>query len=113
MGQRPKLNFSEYGHVAYQIKADHAGSNMVANILPTETPLTQGVGSKGQTMYFSESSHVAYQIKADDAGSNIVANILPQTHPPPRGWGQKVKLYLFLKVVMLHIKLKGIDYRAS
>ena len=36
--------FSEYGHVAYQIKA---GSNMVANILPTDTPSTQGVGSKG------------------------------------------------------------------
>ena len=44
---------------------------MVANILPTDTPLTQGVGSKGQTIYFSESSHVAYQIKADDAGSNM------------------------------------------
>ena len=60
--------FSEYGHVAYQIKADDAGSNMLANILPTDTPSTQGVGSKGQTIYFSESSHVAYQIKADDAG---------------------------------------------
>ena len=35
---------SEYGHVAYQIKADNAGSNMVANILPTDTPLSQGVG---------------------------------------------------------------------
>ena len=34
---------------------------MVANILPTDTPSTQGVGSKGQTIYFSESSHVAYQ----------------------------------------------------
>ena len=43
---------------------------MVANILPTDTPSTQGVGSKGQTISFSESSHVAYQIKADDAGSN-------------------------------------------
>ena len=62
--------FSEYGHVAYQIKADDAGSNMVANILPTDTPSTQKVGSKGQTIYFSESSHNAYQIKADDAGSN-------------------------------------------
>ena len=62
-GQRPKLNFSEYGPAAYQNKADDAGSNMVANILPTDTPLTQGVGSKGQTIYFSESSHVAYQYK--------------------------------------------------
>ena len=52
MWQRPKLNSSEYGHVAYQIKAYEAGSNMVANILPTDTPLTQGVGSKGQTKFF-------------------------------------------------------------
>ena len=43
---------SEYGHVAYQIKADDAGSNMVANILPTDTPSTQGVGSKSQTIFF-------------------------------------------------------------
>ena len=54
---------------------------MVENILPKDTPLTQGVGSKGQTIYFSESSHVAYQIKADDAGSNMVANILPTDTP--------------------------------
>ena len=50
---------------------------MIANILPADTPSTQGMGSKGQTIYFSESSHVAYQIKADDAGSNMIANILP------------------------------------
>ena len=61
-GLRSKLNISEYVHVAYQIKADDAGSNMVANILPTDTPSTQGVGSKGQTISFSESSHIAYQI---------------------------------------------------
>ena len=85
---------------------------MVANILLTDTPSTQGVGSKGQTISFSESSHVAYQIKADDAGSNMVANILPTDTPSTQGWGQKVKLYLFLKVVMLHIKLKGIEHRA-
>ena len=28
------------------------------------------------------------------------------------GWGQKVKAYVLLKVVMLHIKLKGIEHRA-
>ena len=60
------IYFSESSHVAYQIKADDAGSNMVANILPTDTPLTQGVGSKGQTLSFTESSHhVAYQIKGN------------------------------------------------
>ena len=58
-------SFSEYGHVAYQIKADEDGSNMVANILPTDTPSTQGVGTKGKTISFSESSHVAYQIKGN------------------------------------------------
>ena len=79
---------------------------MVANILPTDTPLTQGLGSKGQTIYFSESSHVAYQIKADDAGSDMVANIVPTDTPSTQGVGSKVKLYIFLKVVMLHIKLK-------
>ena len=49
---------------------------MVANILPTDTPSTQGVGSKGQIISFSENSHVAYQIKADNHGSKVVANIL-------------------------------------
>ena len=82
---------------------------MAANILPTDTPLAQGVGSKGQTIYFSESSHVAYQIKADKAGSNMVANILPTDTPSTQGVGSKG---LFLKVVMLHIKLKGIEHRA-
>ena len=57
--------FSEYGHVAYQIKADDFCNYMVANILPTDTPSTQGVGSKGQTIYFCESGHVAYQIKGN------------------------------------------------
>ena len=85
---------------------------MVANILPTDTPLTQGVGLKGQTINFSESSHVVYQIKAEGTGSNMVANILPTDTPSTQGWGQKVKLYLFLKVVMLHIKLKAIEHRA-
>ena len=79
---------------------------MVANILPTDTPSTQGVGSKGQTISFSESSHVAYQIKADNAGSNMVANILLTNTPLTQGVGSKGQLYLFLKVVMLHIKLK-------
>ena len=59
------MYFSESSHVTYQIKADDAGSSMIANILPTDTPSTQGVGSKGQTISFSDSSHVAYQIKGN------------------------------------------------
>ena len=84
---------------------------MVANILPTDTPSTQGVGSKGQTIYFSESSHVAYQIKADDAGSNMVANILPTDTPLTQGVGSKGQT-ISCHLVMLHIKLKGIEHRA-
>ena len=64
-GRGQNQTFSEYGHVAYQIKADDAGSNLVANTLPTDTPSTQVSGSKGQTIYFSENSHVAYQIKGN------------------------------------------------
>ena len=36
----------------------------------------------------------------------MVANILTTDTPSTQGWGQKVNLYIFLKVVMLHIKLK-------
>ena len=54
---------------------------MVANILPTDTPSTQGMGSKGQTMYFCESSHVAYQIKGNWAQSTMKANML-SLHTP-------------------------------
>ena len=64
-GRGQNETFSEYGHVAYQIKAEDAGNNMVANIVPTDTLSAQGVGSKGQTIYFCESSHVAYQIKGN------------------------------------------------
>ena len=39
-GRGQNYFFSEYGHVAYQIKADDAGSKMVANILSTDTPST-------------------------------------------------------------------------
>ena len=39
---------------------------MVANILPTDTPSTQGVGSKGHFLFFSKSGHVAYQSKVEE-----------------------------------------------
>ena len=38
----------------------------------------------------------------------MVANIFPTDTPLTLGLGQKVKPCLFLKVVMLHIKLMGI-----
>ena len=92
--------------MAYQIKADDAGSNMVANILPTDTPSTQGVGSKGQTIYFFESSHVAYQIKADDAGSNMVAKFAHRHTLDPRG-GSKGQTIFFTESSHVAYQIKG------
>ena len=80
---------------------------LVANILPTDTPLTPGVGSKGQTIYFSESSHVAYQIKADDAGSNTVANILPTDIPWTQGVGVKRSTISFSESSHVAYQIKG------
>ena len=80
---------------------------MVANILPTDPPLTQGVGSKGQTIYFSESCHVAYQIKADDAGSSMVANILPTDTPLTQGVGSKGQTISFTERSHVAYQIKG------
>ena len=80
---------------------------MVAYILPTDTPLTQGVGSKGQTIYFSDSSHVAYQIKADDAGSNIVANILLTDTSSTQGVGSKGQTISFSESSQVAYQIKG------
>ena len=77
---------------------------MVANILPTDIPLTQGVRYKGQTISFSERSHVAYQIKGNCAQSTMKANMLSFHTPTTPGVGSKG--HFFIKVVMLHIKLK-------
>ena len=80
---------------------------MVANILPTDTPMTQGVGSKGQTISFSESSHVAYQIKADNAGSYMVANILPTATPLTQGLGSKGQTISFTESSHVTYPIKG------
>ena len=80
---------------------------MVANILPTDTPSIQGVGSKGQTIYFSESSHAVYQVKADDAGSNMVANILPTDTPLTQGVGSKGQTISFTESSHVTYQIKG------
>ena len=80
---------------------------MVAYILPTDTPLTQGVGSKGQTIYFSERSLVTYQIKADDSGSNMVGNILPTDTPSTQGVGSKGQTISFSESSHGAYQIKG------
>ena len=80
---------------------------MVANILPTDTPSTQGVGSKDQIIFFSESSHVEHQIKAGDAGSNMVANILPTDTPSTKGVGSKGQTISFSESSHVAYQIKG------
>ena len=80
---------------------------MVANILPKDTPSTQGVGSKVQTIYFFESSHVAFQIKADDDGSNMVANILPTDTPLTQGVGSKGQTISFTENSHVAYQIEG------
>ena len=41
-----KSTFSEYGHVAYEIKGNEAYNNMLATILSLHITLTSVVGSK-------------------------------------------------------------------
>ena len=80
---------------------------MVANILPADAPSTQGVGSKGQTIYFSETSHVAYKIKADNACSNMVANILPTDTPLTQGVGSKGQTISLTESSHVAYQIKG------
>ena len=80
---------------------------MVANILPTDTSSTQGVGQKVKLYIFSESSHVAYQIKADDTGSNMVANILPTDTPLTQGVGSKGQTISFAESGHVAYQIKG------
>ena len=70
---------------------------MVANILPLDTPSTQGVGSKGQTISFSEHNHVAYQIKGNLAQNTMKANMLSLHTPTTPGMGSKGHLFFFSK----------------
>ena len=64
----------------------------------------------GQNSTFSEYGHVAYQIKGNDTCSNMVAKTLTVNTPSASGVGSKSQNIFFLKVVMLHIKLKGLDH---
>ena len=91
-------------------------SKFLANILPADPspPLPiLGMGSIGQNSTFSEHDHVEYQIKRNNKCSNLVANSKPADPPPPPvPRGLKVKIQLFQNMVMLHNKLKEMEYRA-
>ena len=62
-GQGQNLTFSAYGHVAFQIKAYDACSNIGSKYFAHGHTLNPGGGVKRSNHIFSESSHVAYQVK--------------------------------------------------
>ena len=47
-----KSTFSEHGHFAYRTECNREYSNMVANILPADTPPTLGWGQKVEIQLF-------------------------------------------------------------
>ena len=78
---------------------------------PYKQPRPPGWGQKVKT-FFSENTHVACQNKGNEAYSSMQAHILSfNSHPQPPGGVKRSNLF-FLEVVMLHIKLKGMEYRA-
>ena len=88
VGQNSPL--SEHGHVAYQIKENHECSNMVRNILLTDSP-TLGMGPIGQNLPFSEHGHIEYQFKGNQKMQQQGSKYLPEMPTPsprPWGWGQ-------------------------
>ena len=57
--------FSEHGQVAYQIKENIKGSNMVATFACRPLIPTLGMGSIGESSISSVHGHVAFQIKGN------------------------------------------------
>ena len=51
---------------------------------------------------------VAFILKGMTSAETYKHIFCPYTHPKPQGWGQRSKQF-FLKVVMLHIKLKEME----
>ena len=71
------LTFSTHGHVAYQIKGNHAAT--WKQIFPRRQPLphtTLWHGVQGHNFTFSEHGHVAHQIEGNHNYRNMVVNIL-------------------------------------
>ena len=104
--------FTESSHFVYQVKGNGTLNIMQAHNLSLHTSSIPRWAQKVET-FFSESSHAAYQIKGNGAESTMQAHILSLRALYPLGWGQKAKHIFLLKVVMLHIKLKGMGHWAA
>ena len=103
--------FSEYGHVAYQIKGNHKkqqyGSNFFAR-RPNPTP-TLGVKRSKINFFRAMSSYI--KLKGITNAATWLANILPAD--PLYDGDQRFKIQVIQNIVLLHIKLKGIRNAAA
>ena len=75
--------FSECGHGAYQIKKNHECSNMVANILPADTPTTIGMVNRSKLIFFQNMVMLHIKLNGITKCSNMVTNILPTAPNTP------------------------------
>ena len=82
--------FSEYGHVAYQIKANHEMQQLVSKYFACRPPLPDpGNGVTRSKFNFFRTWSCNNQIKESHKCSIMVANILPidPLPPPPKPYG--------------------------
>ena len=80
---------------------------MVANILPTDTPLTQGWSQKVKLYIFLKVVMLHIKLKPDEAGSKMVANILPTDTPSTQGVGTKGQTISFSESSHVAYQIKG------
>ena len=91
MGAEAEIQFfSEYGHVANQIKENEACINMVANVLPSDPrPWTLGVDQKVKIQHFQNMVMLHIKLKGMSNAATCKRIFCPYTHPRPVGWGQR------------------------
>ena len=97
--------------VAYQIKAKDTCSNMVANVLSTDTPSTPGMESKGQTISFSESSHCCISNKRELSTEHHESKYAVLTHTLDPWGGVERSIFFFFSengLVAYQIKVKEV-----
>ena len=63
--------------------------------------------------FLSEHGPFVYQMKGNDECSNMQSDILSLHAPSTPGVGVRVRTCFFLKVFILHIKLIGMEHKAS
>ena len=84
LGEGSNSTFSEHGHVAYQIKKNHKGSNYVAIILPARPPPDPGYEvSRSKIQLFQNMLMLHIKLMRIKNAVNMVAKILTADWPPP------------------------------